>query len=89
MARMNRSRAQRGRYAVRAIEILCELDGLSAEGAGSASGPYAGLEVGAFSVETTEYAAAVPHGTRHARLVPTTADEDPGDAVLREAASRA
>ena len=30
--------------------------------------------IGAFSAETTEYAATVPHGTTHARLVPTAAD---------------
>ena len=68
--------AQRGRYAVRASEVLFDLDGLSAEGAGSTGGPYAGLDIGAFSAETTEYAAMVPHGTTHARLVPTMADED-------------
>ena len=52
------------------------LDGLSAEGAGSAGGPYATLNIGTFSAETTEYTATVPHGTTHARLVPTSADED-------------
>ena len=52
------------------------LDGLSVEGASGASGPWAKLDFGAFSAETTAYAVTVPHGTTHARLVPTTSDED-------------
>ena len=52
------------------------LDGLSAEVAASADGPWTALDIGSFSVQTTEYAATVPQGTTHARLVPTTADED-------------
>ena len=52
------------------------LDGLSAEVAGSAGGPWTALGIGAFSSQTTAYAATVPQGTTHARLVPTTADED-------------
>ena len=47
-----------------------------AEGAGSAGGPYAGLDIVAFSAETTEYAATVPHGTTHTRLTATAADPD-------------
>ena len=52
------------------------LDGLSVEGASGASGPWAKLDFGAFAAETTGYAVTVPHGTTHARLVPTTSDED-------------
>ena len=64
----------RARVEIRNDEAL--LDGLSAEGAGSAGGPYATLDIGTFSAETMAYAATVPHGTTHARLVPTSADED-------------
>ena len=52
------------------------LDGLSVEGAVSIDGPFTALDIGAFAAETTDYAVTVPHGTTHARLTPTTADED-------------
>ena len=52
------------------------LDGLSVEGASGADGPWTKLDLGAFAAETTAYAVTVPHGTTHARLVPTTSDED-------------
>jgi hypothetical protein len=61
------------------IEILndeAHLDGLSVEGASSAGGPWAKLDLGAFAPETMEYAVTVPHGTTHARLTPATGDED-------------
>ena len=65
---------ERARVTIRNDEAL--LDGLSAEVAGSAGGPWTALGIGAFSSQTTAYAATVPQGTTHARLVPTTADED-------------
>ena len=52
------------------------LDGLTVEGAASIDGPFTALDIGAFAAETTDYAVTVPYGTTHARLVPTTADED-------------
>ena len=52
------------------------LDGLTVEGAASIDGPFTALDIGAFAAETTDYAVTVPHGTTHARLAPTTADED-------------
>ena len=66
-------------YTRAGIQILndeAHLDGLSIEGAGSAGGPWAKLDLGAFAAETTAYAVTVPHGTTHARLVPASADED-------------
>ena len=64
--------------AVGIIEIRnneARLDALRVEGASDAGGPYAPLDIGTFVAETTEYTVTVPHGTTHARLVPT-ADED-------------
>ena len=52
------------------------LDGLTVEGAVSIDGPFTALDIGAFAAETTDYAVTVPYGTTHARLTPTTADED-------------
>ena len=52
------------------------LDGLTVEGAASVDGPFTALDIGAFAAETTDYAVTVPYGTTHARLTPTTADED-------------
>ena len=52
------------------------LDGLTVEGAASIDGPFTALDMGAFAAETTDYAVTVPYGTTHARLAPTTADED-------------
>ena len=52
------------------------LDGLTVEGAASIDGPFTALDMGGFAAETTDYAVTVPHGTTHARLTPTTADED-------------
>ena len=40
-----------------------------------AGGPYAALDIGAFAPETTEYAVTVPHGTTHARLTATAAED--------------
>ena len=71
------------------VEILndeAHLDGLSVEGAASAGGPWAKLDLGAFAAQTTAYAVTVPHGTTHARLVPATADED---LTLRAGSGRA
>ena len=66
-------------YTRAGVQILndeAHLDGLSVEGAASAGGPWAKLDLGAFAAETTAYAVTVPHGTTHARLVPAAADED-------------
>ena len=52
------------------------LDGLMVEGAASIDGPFTALDIGGFAAETTDYAVTVPYGTTHARLTPTTADED-------------
>ena len=52
------------------------LDGLTVEGAASIDGPFKALDIGGFAAETTDYAVTVPYGTTHARLTPTTADED-------------
>ena len=52
------------------------LDGLTVEGAASIDGPFTALDIGGFAAETTDYAVTVPYGTTHARLAPTTADED-------------
>ena len=65
-----------GRVRVEILNDEAHLDGLSVEGAASAGGPWAKLDLGAFTAETTAYAVTVPHGTTHARLVPATADED-------------
>ena len=63
------------RMAVRATVTIynheADLAALAVEGASDADGPYASLEIGAFTPETTEYAVTVPYDTTHARLTPT------------------
>ena len=48
-----------------------DLTALAVEGASDTDGPYAPLEIGAFTPETTAYAVTVPYDTTHARLTPT------------------
>ena len=65
-----------GRALVTILNDEAHLDGLSAEGAAGAGGPWAKLDLGAFAAETTDYAVTVPHGTTYARLTAETGDED-------------
>ena len=65
-----------GRARVQILNDEAHLDGLTVEGAASIDGPFTALDMGGFAAETTDYAVTVPHGTTHARLAPTTADED-------------
>ena len=48
-----------------------DLAALAVEGASGAGGPWSALAIGAFAAATEDYAVTVPHGTTHARLVPT------------------
>ena len=63
------------RMAVRATLTIynheADLTALAVEGASDARGPFASLDIGAFTPETTEYAVTVPYDTTHARLTPT------------------
>ena len=52
-----------------------DLKALAVEVAADEDGPFAALDIGAFTPETTAYAVTVPHGTTHARLTPTALHE--------------